>query len=88
MIGSSVFIGATNMSTLGYGDITFNGNDGRLFLSCGSHVYWRILLIYCFALCIYEFLYKPFVEYQTGARIPRKFDGSDQKHLILTTTTR
>ena len=31
-----------------------------------------------------EFLYKPFMEYQTGARIPRKFEGAEQKHLILT----
>ena len=31
-----------------------------------------------------EFLYKPFMEYQTGARVPRKFERSDEKHLILT----
>ena len=24
------------------------------------------------------------MEYQTGARVPRKFEGSEQKHLILT----
>ena len=31
-----------------------------------------------------EFLYKPFMEYQTGARVPRKFEPTEQKHAIIT----
>ena len=31
-----------------------------------------------------EFLYKPFVEYQSGARVPKKYEATDQKHVILT----
>ncbi len=73
----------TTMSTLGYGDITFSGNDGRLFsmvVMFTGVFYLFIVLPFVFM----EFLYKPFMEYQTGARVPRKFEGSEQKHLILT----
>ena len=73
----------TTMSTLGYGDITFSGDDGRLFsmvVMFTGVFYLFIVLPFVFM----EFLYKPFMEYQTGARVPRKFEGSDQKHVILT----
>ena len=73
----------TTMSTLGYGDITFSGNNGRLFsmvVMFTGVFYLFIVLPFVFM----EFLYKPFMEYQTGARVPRKFEGAEQKHLILT----
>ena len=60
----------TTMSTLGYGDITFMGDDGRLFsmvVMFTGVFYLFIVLLFVFM----EFLAKPFVEYQTGARIPR-----------------
>ena len=56
------------------------GDDGRLFsmvVMFTGVFYLFIVLPFVFM----EFLYKPFVEYQTGARIPRKFEGSEQKHL-------
>ena len=31
-----------------------------------------------------EFLYKPFMEYQTGARVSRKFEHPEGNHVILT----
>ena len=73
----------TTMSTLGYGDITFSENNGRLFsmvVMFTGVFYLFIVLPFVFM----EFLYKPFMEYQTGARVPRKFEGAEQKHLILT----
>ena len=73
----------TTMSTLGYGDITFSESNGRLFsmvVMFTGVFYLFIVLPFVFM----EFLYKPFMEYQTGARVPRKFEGSEQKHLILT----
>ena len=73
----------TTMSTLGYGDITFYESNGRLFsmvVMFTGVFYLFIVLPFVFM----EFLYKPFMEYQTGARVPRKFEGSEQKHLILT----
>ena len=59
----------TTMSTLGYGDITFSGDDGRLFsmvVMFTGVFYLFIVLPFVFM----EFLYKPFMEYQTGARVP------------------
>ncbi len=73
----------TTMSTLGYGDITFSGDSGRLFsmmVMFTGVFYLFIVLPFVFM----EFLYKPFMEYQTGARVARKFDAVKQKHVILT----
>ncbi len=73
----------TTMSTLGYGDITFTGNAGRLFsmvVMFTGVFYLFIVLPFVFM----EFLYKPFMEYQTGARVARKFEHAGGKHVILT----
>jgi len=73
----------TTMSTLGYGDITFSGNAGRLFSMAVMFTgvfYLFIVLPFVFM----EFLYKPFMEYQTGARVARKFEHAGGKHVILT----
>jgi Trk K+ transport system NAD-binding subunit len=73
----------TTMSTLGYGDIVFKGDAGRLFsmvVMFTGVFYLFIVLPFVFM----EFLYKPFMEYQTGARVARKFEVADGKHVILT----
>ena len=73
----------TTMSTLGYGDITFKGDAGRLFsmvVMFTGVFYLFIVLPFVFM----EFLYKPFMEYQTGARVARKFEHPGGKHVILT----
>ena len=73
----------TTMSTLGYGDITFSGDRGRLFSMAVMFTgvfYLFIVLPFAFM----EFLYKPFVEYQSGARVPKRYEPGDQKHVILT----
>jgi len=73
----------TTMSTLGYGDITFKGDAGRLFsmvVMFTGVFYLFIVLPFVFM----EFLYKPFMEYQTGARVARKFETPGGKHVILT----
>lgn len=73
----------TTMSTLGYGDITFSGDAGRLFSMAVMFTgvfYLFIVLPFVFM----EFLYKPFMEYQTGARVARRFDHATGKHVILT----
>ena len=73
----------TTMSTLGYGDITFRGDSGRLFsmvVMFTGVFYLFIVLPFVFM----EFLYKPFMEYQTGARVARRFEPVKQKHVILT----
>ena len=66
----------TTMSTLGYGDITFVGSEGRLFDDrnvCGVF-YLFIVLPFVFM----EFLYKPFMEYQTGSRVSRKYEPGEE----------
>jgi len=73
----------TTMSTLGYGDITFSGDTGRLFsmvVMFTGVFYLFIVLPFVFM----EFLYKPFMEYQTGSRVLRKYDPVSEKHVILT----
>ncbi len=73
----------TTMSTLGYGDITFEQETGRIFsmlVMFTGVIYLFIVLPFFFM----EFFYKPFVKFQMGARVPRKFDPVDEPHVILT----
>ena len=73
----------TTMSTLGYGDIVFKADAGRLFamgVMFTGIFYIFIVLPFVFM----QFLYKPFMEYQTGARVARKFEYPGGKHVILT----
>ena len=66
------------MSTLGYGDITFVGSEGRLFsmiVMFTGVFYLFIVLPFVFM----EFLYKPFAkEYQTGSRVSRKYEPGEK----------
>ncbi len=73
----------TTMSTLGYGDITFQEEAGRMFsmlVMFTGVIYLFIVLPFFFM----EFFYKPFVKYQMGARVPRKYVQAGEKHVILT----
>ncbi|MFP6901426.1 MAG: NAD-binding protein [Opitutales bacterium] len=73
----------TTMSTLGYGDITFEGAPGRIFsmvVMFTGVIYLFIVLPFFFM----EFFYKPFVKYQMGARVARKFSPVEEQHVILT----
>ena len=73
----------TTMSTLGYGDITFTGDVGRLFsmLVMFTGVFYLFIVL---PFVFMELLYKPFMEYQTGVRVARRFEPVKQKHVILT----
>ena len=73
----------TTMSTLGYGDITFTESSGRLFsmLVMFTGVFYLFIVL---PFVFMEFLYKPFMEYQTGSRVARKYEPSEEKHVILT----
>ncbi len=73
----------TTMSTLGYGDIVFQEEAGRMFsmlVMFTGVIYLFIVLPFFFM----EFFYKPFVKYQMGARVPRKYVQAGEKHVILT----
>jgi voltage-gated potassium channel len=73
----------TVMSTLGFGDITFHSDLGRLFsmvVLLSGIVFLLILLPFT----IIQFLYAPWVEQQAAARTPREVPQGTQGHVILT----
>jgi voltage-gated potassium channel len=71
------------MSTLGFGDITFQSDLGRLFsvvvLLSGS-VFMLILLPFMFI----QFFYVPWLDAQAAARAPREVSSKTKGHVILT----
>ncbi len=73
----------TVMTTLGFGDVTFESDLGKIFsmlvLSTGV-VFLLILLPFT----IIQFFYAPWVEAQADARTPRKLPEDASDHVILT----
>ncbi|MFG0285613.1 MAG: potassium channel family protein [Phycisphaerales bacterium JB039] len=73
----------TVMSTLGFGDITFHSDLGRLFsiiVLLSGIVFLLILLPFT----IIQFFYAPWVEAQAMARAPRQLPPGTHGHVILT----
>ena len=73
----------TVMSTLGFGDITFESDLGRIFsvvvLLSGS-IFMLVLLPFMFI----QFFYVPWMESQAAARAPRQLPVDTTGHVILT----
>ena len=71
------------MSTLGFGDITFHSDAGRLFsvvvLLTGS-TFMLVLLPFAFI----QFVYVPWMEAQAAARAPRELSPDMKQHVVLT----
>jgi Trk K+ transport system NAD-binding subunit len=71
------------MSTLGFGDITFKSDPGRLFsivvLLTGT-VFMLVLLPFTFI----QFFYVPWMEARAAARAPRELPDNTRGHVILT----
>nr|WP_275106717.1 potassium channel protein [Oceanipulchritudo coccoides] len=72
----------TVMSTLGFGDITFHTDIGRLFsiLVLGSGV---VLLLIMLPFAFIRFFYAPWLEAQIRARAPRKLPPNICDHVII-----
>lgn len=73
----------TVMSTLGFGDITFESDLGRVFSSVvllSGIVFLLVLLPFSFI----EFFYEPWLKAQAEARAPRKLPEKTRGHVILT----
>ncbi len=72
------------MSTLGFGDITFTSDLGRLFsmLVLGSGV---IVLLIMLPFTFIEFFYAPWMEAQSRARAPRELPPSVRDHVVIVT---
>ncbi|MEE2657665.1 MAG: NAD-binding protein [Candidatus Latescibacterota bacterium] len=80
---TGVYWTLTTMSTLGFGDITFVSDLGRIFsvivLLTGT-VFMLILLPFTFL----QFFWTPFMEAQATARRPRDLAPDTSDHVVLT----
>lgn len=73
----------TVMSTLGFGDITFNSDLGRLFsivVLMSGIVFLLVMLPFTFI----QFFYAPWLEAQNRSRAPRELPASTKGHIIIT----
>jgi voltage-gated potassium channel len=73
----------STMSTLGYGDISFTSDLGRLFsilVLLSGFVFLLILLPFAFI----ELFYEPWMKSREDNQVPRKVSADMQGHIILT----
>ena len=73
----------STMSTLGYGDITFTSDPGRLFsilVLLSGMIFLLVLLPFTFI----ELFYEPWIESRAASRVPRSVAAEMQGHVILT----
>ncbi len=73
----------TVMSTLGFGDITFQTDLGRVFsmvVLLSGMVFLLVLLPFTFI----EFFYEPWMEAQAAQRAPRELPKETRNHVLLT----
>ena len=73
----------TTMTTLGFGDIVFKSDLGRLFsmaVMLSGVVFLLVMLPFTFI----QFFYAPFMDAQLAARAPRKAPPGTERHVILT----
>jgi Trk K+ transport system NAD-binding subunit len=73
----------TVMSTLGFGDITFHSDLGRLFsivVLLSGIIFLLVLLPFTFL----EFFYTPWIKAQEAVRAPNRLPAKTTGHLILT----
>lgn len=73
----------TVMTTLGFGDITFDSDLGRVFsmvVMVTGVLYLLVLLPFTFI----EFFYAPWIKAQEAARAPRTLPERTRNHVILT----
>ncbi|MFC1769680.1 potassium channel family protein [Nitrospirota bacterium] len=73
----------TVMSTLGFGDITFTSDLGRVFsivVLLSGIIFLLIMLPFTFI----KFFYAPWLESQAQSRAPRELPSDTRKHVIIT----
>ncbi len=73
----------TVMSTLGFGDITFESDTGRIF-SMMVLMSGIVFLLILFPFTFIQFFYAPWIEAQTATRTPRSLPSDTSGHVILT----
>jgi len=80
---TGVYWTMTVMSTLGFGDITFHSDLGRLFsivVLLSGMVFLLIILPFTFI----QFFYAPWLEAQAKMKAPRRLPEDTRGHVILT----
>ena len=80
---TGVYWTLTVMSTLGFGDITFHTDIGRVFslvVLITGVVFLLVLLPFTFI----EFFYAPWIKAQARARAPRELPPDTRRHVLLT----
>jgi voltage-gated potassium channel len=80
---TGVYWTLTTMSTLGFGDITFDSDLGKIFSTVvlmSGVVFLLILLPFTFI----EFFYAPWMKAQQAARAPTRLSEDTSGHVILT----
>lgn len=80
---TGVYWTLTVMSTLGFGDITFHSDLGRMFSAVvllTGVVFLLVLLPFTFI----EFFYAPFMKAQERSKAPSKVPAGTEGHVILT----
>lgn len=80
---TAVYWTLTVMSTLGFGDITFHSDLGRLF-SMVVLLSGMVFLLMLLPFTLLEFFYAPWMQAQAELRAPRKVPESTSGHVILT----
>ena len=73
----------TVMSTLGFGDITFHSDIGRLF-SVVVLITGIVMLLIVLPFAFIRFFYAPWLEAQIRSRAPRVLPANMEGHVILT----
>lgn len=73
----------TVMTTLGFGDITFQGDPGRIF-SVVVLITGVMFLLVILPFTFIEFFYSPCMRAQASARTPRELPPSTRNHVIFT----
>jgi Trk K+ transport system NAD-binding subunit len=71
------------MTTLGYGEITFNSGLGKLF-SIGVMLFGMMSMLVILPFAFIRFAYEPWMEAQNAARTPRTLPEDTRGHVIIT----
>ena len=80
---TGVYWTLTVMSTLGFGDITFSTDLGRLF-SMGVLLTGMVFVLVLLPFTFIEFFYAPWMEAQSATRVPRRLPRPLSGHVVLT----
>ncbi|ETW95585.1 MAG: hypothetical protein ETSY2_47925, partial [Candidatus Entotheonella gemina] len=73
----------TVMSTLGFGDITFEGDLGRVF-SMVVLLSGTVFMLILFPFTFIQFFYAPWIDAQLASRAPRQLPEKTSGHVVLT----